>query len=602
MKKNLLLPFLAVSIIAGVAHSQLKRSSEITPQELRYHLKYLASDQLEGRRAGSRGAELAAEYIANEFKGYGLAPRGVDGTYFQPFDFIAGVNLGSPNDATASVNGKDITFILDQDFRPLGFSSSGSFRGGIVFAGYGIEAPDQHYNDYEGIDVHGKAVLVLRYHPEGDNRHSMFGRYSSVRYKAAKAKENGAALLLLVTGPADTDRDELMKLTYDQSVGDAGIPALSITQAAANRILAGNGSTIKQLQEEINKEKKPQSFVIDHASLTTHTTVDKINASSKNVVGFLEGTDPSLKNEVVVVGAHYDHLGFGGEGSGSLQPDTVAVHNGADDNGSGTVGLLELAQYFAAHRSSLKRSLLFISFSGEELGLLGSAAYVKDPTVPLASIVTMVNMDMIGRLTNRKLIVYGIGTSPGFESLMRRDADTTLFNLKLLPDGFGPSDQSSFYAKEIPVLHFFTDLHSDYHRPSDDWEKINFEGERDVLELVRKVVTDLDEDSSRPQYVKVEQPRPTGGEQAIRSYTGTIPDFGEQVEGMKLSGVREGSPAAKAGLIAGDIIIKFGTIDIKNLYDYTFALGEYKPGDEVTVIVKRGTEQKSFKLTVGRRN
>jgi Peptidase family M28/PDZ domain/PA domain len=600
MKRIAATIFLCFFVLAGRLNGQIKRSTEITVDELRYHLKYLASDELEGRRAGSHGAEMAAAYIENEFHTYGLEPLGDNGTYFQSFEFTSGVKLGDPNDVTLVANGAPSSLRMDTDFRPLGFSATAYFSGGVAFAGYGIAAPDQQYDDYNGLEVNGKAVLILRYHPEGSSQHSGFGQYSGLRYKAAKAKEKGATLVLLVTGPADTDQDGLMKLTYDQSVGDAGIPAISITQATADRMLAPKGVTIKELQETINKEKKPSSFVIPNLTITTHTTVDKIKATSKNVIGLLKGDGP-LANEVVVVGAHYDHLGYGGEGSGSLQPDTVAIHNGADDNGSGTVGLLELAQYFAAHRSDLKRSLLFISFSGEEEGLLGSAYYVRNPTIPLDRIVTMVNMDMVGRLTNRKLIVYGIGTSPSFESMIRKDADS-LFDLRLNKDGYGPSDQSSFYGAKIPVFHFFTDLHSDYHRPSDTWEKINFEGEREVLGLVRSVVTDLDDLEKRPEYVKVEQERPRGGEEAIRSYTGTIPDFGEQVEGMKLSGVRDGSPAAKAGLQAGDVIVKFGTIDIKNLYDYTFALGEYKPGDEVVVVVKRGNERKSFKLTVGRRN
>lgn len=601
MKQRVVSAVLALVVLVTFSQGQLQRSSEITAGELRYHLKYLSSDELEGRRAGSPGAEKAAAYIENEFKTYGLIPRGENGSYFQPFEFVAGVKLGTPNDASMVAKGKTIVLTLDKDFRPLGFSSTGSFAGSVAFVGYGIVASGKQYDDYAGVDVKGKAVLLLRYHPEGNNQHSEFMQYSGLRYKAAKAKEQGAALLIFVTGPADTDRDELMKLTYDESVGNAGLPAISVTQAAANAILASSGTTLQQVQEEINKQAKPKSFLVDRVTLNVHTAVDEVKKTTKNVVGFLEGNDPSLKNEIVVVGAHYDHLGFGGEGSGSLQPDTVAIHHGADDNGSGTVGLLELAQYFAAHRSTLKRSLLFISFSGEELGLLGSGYYVKNPTVALDQIAVMVNMDMIGRLNNRKLIVYGIGTSPGFESLVRHDADSS-FDLRLLKDGFGPSDQSSFYAKHIPVYHFFTDLHSDYHRPSDTWDKINFDGEKDVLELVKQVVTDLDASSTRPQYTEVKQDRPAGGEAAIRSYTGTIPDFGEQVEGMKLSGVRDGSPAAKAGLQAGDIIVKFGTIDIKNLYDYTFALGEYKPGDEVVVIVKRGNERKSFTVVLGRRN
>jgi len=590
-------------VLVSSLGAQLKRSNAITADELRTHLKYLASDELKGRRAGSEEADKAAEYIAREFKTYGLSPSGDNGTYFQSFEFVAGVRMGSNNSFSATAKGTQQEFSMDKDVRPLGFSSTGTFKGGIVFAGYGIVAKEKQYDDFEGVDVKGKAVIVLRFHPDGDNQHSEFNQYASLRYKASKAKEQGAAALIVVTGPADTDRDELMRLSYDQSAGNAGFPAFSITQAAVNRLLATSGSTIKELQEKITKDQKPHSLSLADVILQSSADVQEIKNTSKNVIGYLEGSDPVLKNEVVVLGAHYDHLGMGGEGSGSLQPDTIAVHNGADDNGSGTVGLLELAQNIASQRLKLKRSMMFVSFTGEEEGLLGSGYFVKNPTIPISRIVTMLNMDMIGRLNNRKLIVYGIGTSPGFEELARSANADSLFDLKLNKDGFGPSDQSSFYGKNIPVFHFFTDLHGDYHRPADDWDKINYDGMVQVLEYVRTIAMKLDVADMKPQYVQVEQPRPTEGSgRGIRSYTGTIPDFGEQVEGMKLSGVREGSPAAKAGLQAGDIIVKFGTIDIKSLYDYTFALGEYKPGDEVEVVVKRGNEIVKSRLTLGRRN
>jgi hypothetical protein len=362
---------------------------------------------------------------------------------------------------------------------------------------------------------------------------------------------------------------------------------------------------VKSLQDSLLATKKPRSFALGDIALDLQTDVQLVRASSDNVVALLEGSDTALQNEIVVVGAHYDHLGMGGEDSGSLKPDTIAVHNGADDNASGTAGLLELAQYFSARSPRPKRSMLFVAFSGEELGLLGSSAYVNAPTTPLDRMTVMVNMDMIGRLTDRKLIVYGIGTSPGFEKLITAHNADSSFVLKLNKDGFGPSDHSSFYGKKIPVFHFFTDLHSDYHRPSDDWQLINAGGEQKVLEFVAGIVDDLANGAERPTYVQAEPPRPMGGgdgRSGARSYTGTIPDFGEQTEGMKLAGVRDGSPAAKAGLLAGDIIIKFGKVDIKNLYDYTYALGEYKPGDEVVVVVKRGTETKSFTLKLERRS
>ncbi len=583
--------------------AQVTRTPQITPDELRLHVKYLASDELEGRLAGSMGADKAAAYIASEFKSYGLQPMGDQGTYLQHFDFVAGVTLGSKNGFVVKSGDPEVVLSLDRDFRPLGFSSSATFSGEVVFAGYGISAPDKDYDDYQGIDVKGKAVIVLRYAPAADTGRSEFEKYSSLRFKAARAKELGARALLVVTGPLDADKDDLIKLSYDQSVGNAGIPAVNLTRNVVNKILQARQVTVEALQNSLVKTKKPSSTALDGITVRLTTDVVEVRKQTANVVGFLEGHDETMKGDVIVVGAHYDHLGYGGEGSGSRAPDTVAVHHGADDNASGTAGLLELAQAFSSERDRLKRSLLFVSFSGEEEGVLGSSYFVNNPTIPLHRVVTMVNMDMIGRLNNRKLIVNGTGTSQGFDSLViRHNADST-FVLSLVKDGFGPSDQTSFYAKQIPVYFFWTDLHADYHLPSDTWDKINYKGEADIVRFVKDITEDLDRTPKKPAYLAVEMPKASGTEgRGYRVSVGTIPDFGEQVDGYKLGGVREGSPAAKAGLQAGDIIVKFGKVDVKNIYDFTYALGEYKPGDVVDVVLKRGKETVNTKVVLERKN
>jgi aminopeptidase YwaD len=592
-----------ILLFLGVSTLQAQSSPQVTARELLKHVRYLASDQLEGRRAGSRGAELAAQYIANEFKSYGLTPVGDNGTYFQNFEFASGVKPGAVNTFAYSTAAGLRSGELGKDFQPLGFSGSGTVQAGLVFAGYGISASGQTYDDYASLDVKGKAVMVLRNSPPSDSVKD-FAQFASLRYKASKAKELGAEALIVVTGPEDSDTDDLLKLNYgfDPSSGNAGIVIVNITRKLADEILRREEATVKDLQETLNRTKTPKSFAVRGVTIATTVQLTEIRKSTKNVVGFLEGRDATLKNQIIVIGAHYDHLGYGGEGSGSLKPDTVAIHHGADDNASGVAGLLELAQAYAANRSELKRSLLFISFSGEELGLLGSAYYVKNPLFPLDRTVSMINMDMIGRLRNKDLIVYGIGTSPGFEALVKKyDADSS-FVLKLNKDGYGPSDQSSFYGKKIPVLFFFTDIHPDYHRPSDTYDKINYDGEQRVVQFVEAIASDLDETPEQPQYVAVEAPRPMQAGRSTRVYMGTIPDFGEQVEGMKLAGVREGGPAAKAGLQAGDIIVKFGRVEVKNLYDFTYALAECKPGDEVDVVVKRGGETKTFRVKLEKRN
>jgi len=278
------------------------------------------------------------------------------------------------------------------------------------------------------------------------------------------------------------------------------------------------------------------------------------------------------------------------------------VHYGADDNASGTAGVLELAQAFASKRQILKRSILFIAFSGEELGALGSGYYVNKPLFPLDQTVTMLNMDMIGRMKEKTLIVYGVGTSPGFEALATKYNKDSTFTLKLVRDGFGPSDQASFYAKQIPVFHFFTDTHQDYHKPSDTYDRLNYPGAEKILKYIESMILELVSTNEKPQYVAVQMPRQQAGGRSARVTMGTIPDFGEQVQGMKLGGVREGGPEAKAGLQAGDVIVKLGRVEIKSLYDFTYALGELKPGDEVEVVFKRGTETKTAKVKLERRN
>ena len=574
-------------------------SPQITAAELQKHVKYLASDELEGRRVGSKGANAAADYIANEMKSYGLKPIGDKGTYFQNFDFVAGIKLANANTLGLMISGKTTTLVPDKDYRPLGFSSSDSFSGGIVFVGYGISDTSKKYDDYAGINVKGKAVMVLRNAPPSDSTRD-FGMLAALRYKASKARELGAKALIVVTGPEDSDNDDLMKLSYDNASGGAGILAVNITRKTADEFLKVSGKTLKTLQQEINKTKLPRSTALPTASIQLTVGLKEIVENARNVIGILEGSDPILKDQMMIIGAHYDHLGMGGEGS--LKPDTVAIHHGADDNASGTSGMLELAQAFASTRSTLKRTIIFMAFSGEEEGLLGSGYYVNHPILPLENTVAMLNLDMVGRLKGRKLIVNGVGTSQGFESLAKKYNSDSTFVLTLTKDGFGASDQASFYGKKIPVLFFFTDIHSDYHRPSDTYDKINYSGMEQVVRYVSALATDLDQTADKPVYVAVEVPRQQVTGRSTRVYMGTIPDFGEQVQGMKLSGVREGSPASKAGLQAGDIIVKFGKVEIKNLYDFTYALGEYKPGDEVDVVIKRGNESKTMHVILEKRS
>jgi hypothetical protein len=572
----------------------------ITTREILHHIKYLASDELQGRRAGTEFADKAAEYVAEEFQEYGLKPLGDNRSFYQEFEFVSGVKLGEKNALVVSVPTRTFSYSVSSDFTPLAFSKDTSTTADIVFAGYGITAKDLQYDDYTGIDVAGKAVLVLRYGPEGDNPHGNFSKHLPLRLKAMTARENGASGLLIVTGPLDEENDELPKLRYDLAFADAGIPCIHIRQSVADSILRSAGTSLKETQTKLRSNQKPGSFPIPNVSVSLTSDVRKERSRTKNIIGLLPGSDGKLKDEYLVIGAHYDHLGMGG--AGSLVPDTVAVHHGADDNASGTAGVLELAQAFASQKPETKRSILFMSFGAEEEGSLGSDYFVKHPLVPLQKIVGMVNLDEIGREKDSTLIVYGTGTSPLWDTLLTQVNTPKQFNLKRNPEGFGPSDHASFYSKDIPVLFFFTGVHEDYHKPSDTWDKINAEGEQSILEFVEKIAYDIVDREEKPLFTKADSPRQMGGNVGLRVYFGTVPDYAEQVDGLKISAVRKGSPAEKAGVMGGDIIVKFGGKTVKNIYDYTYALQEFKPGEEVELTVRRGDKTLQLKAVLERRS
>jgi aminopeptidase YwaD len=578
---------------------------EITAGELQAHVKYLASDELEGRASGSAGNRMAAEYIIHELKRYGVPPGGPNGSYTQPFSFVSSVKLGPGNSMRldgAGVEAKELA--VNTDFRPLGFSSSASVEGPVVFAGYGISAPEKQYDDYAGLDVAGKIVVVLRWAPDGDSPKSEFARHTGLREKARMAREKGALAVLLIAGPVNEADDDLMRLSFDQVAANSGIPIVSLKRALLLPAFRQAGVDLKGLQDSIKASGAPHSFPLGDLRCSLTTDVQTIHAQTANVIGMLEGTDPSLKSEYLVLGAHFDHLGWGGPNSGSMRPDTLAIHHGADDNASGTAGLLELAQQFSSVKEQLKRSIIFTFFSGEELGTLGSLYYVSHPTVPLNQTVAMINMDMIGRLQNRTLTVGGTGTSPVWEKLLEHyDRDST-FTLKLDPEGFGPSDHSSFYGKNIPVLFFFTGTHNDYHKPSDVWDRINYPGEEKVVRYAYSVAREVDGMQERPAYARVESAAGRSGAGDTRSFSvtlGIVPDFGQSTEGMKVSAVQPNRPGEKAGMKAGDTIVKMAGKKILNIYDYMGVLGELKAGDVVEIEVVRNGSPVLLKATMEKR-
>jgi aminopeptidase YwaD len=585
-------------------------TSEITAGELREYVKYLASDALEGRASGSQGNTDAAIYIAADLKLWGLKPAGDNGTFFQPFEFVSAVKAGEQNVCTVmndGLPGGKKEFVVNTDFRPLGFSATGQADAGLVFVGYGISASDKSYDDYAGVDVKDKIVLILRYAPDGSSPQSEFQRYTALRNKARVAREKGAAAMILVTGPADEADDTLIKLAIDQGAGSSGLPAITMKRDQADVMLSGSGWTVKSLQDTIRKARSPRSFAVAGTSLHLSTEITRVMSQTSNIIGYLEGNDPVLKDEVLVLGAHMDHLGKGGPGSGSMVPDTVAIHNGADDNASGTAALLELAQAFAARPKQIKRTIIFVFFSGEELGTLGSGYYVSQPFFPLKQTVAMLNMDMVGRLRDRALTIGGSGTSSTWGSLLGRENADSSFLLTLNPDGFGPSDHASFYGKDIPVLFFFTNVHDDYHKPGDDWDKLNYVGEEKITKMIYRIAEDIDTMAVRPPFTRVQvassgRGNATGDSRGFSVTLGIVPDVGESTTGMKISGVRPNGAAEKAGLKSGDIITSIGGHKVMNVYDYMGVLGELKAGQEVEVVVLRDGKEMKAMATMQKRN
>ena len=574
-------------------YAQTIFNPDITAEEIKQHITFLASDELKGRDSGTEEIKEAADYIANEFSSYGIAPA-FNNNYFQEFSFIKTIELTNKNNLAFKSNGNDLKLNLNEDYITVPFSGNADVNAKLVFAGFGISAPDLEYDDYAGTDVKDKIVVVIRNTPEPNVAHSGFDMHSALRKKTSVARDKGAAAIIFIN-PYDENKtsDDLIEFSYDRGGSIGGFSAVNVKRIFVEQLLQSEGINLKEVYDKIIETKEPSSFELQNSSAKISTEVKEVEAISWNVGGFIEGNDPELKNEWIIIGAHFDHLGMGGEGS-LYRGDEPQIHNGADDNASGTTGVLELAEKFASVKDQLKRSIAFFTFSGEELGLLGSNYLVNNLPFPVEDAVTMINMDMIGRLKDSSLIVYGTGTSSSWKDILNKYNDYG-FKLTFNDEGFGPSDHSSFYGKKIPVLFFFTGTHEDYHKPSDDTEKINFAGQKDVLDYVYNITMDIDNNPERPDYLLVE--KKTSGQMFARKvYVGTVPDFASNVDGYKISGVSEGSPAQIAGLQGGDVIISFGGKKISNIYDFTYALGDFVPGDEVYVIVKRSEEEITYKI------
>jgi hypothetical protein len=589
---------LVLALVLGPAHAQAGVPSVPPAEWLLEHVKALAAPEMEGRGSGTGGAERAARHIAAELQRAGLQPGGDAGTWEQAFTVPTGIRFAEGN-ALGITAPTPRAFVLGRDFVPLTVSADGGREGEVLFAGYGITAPDVGWDDYTGLDVRGRIVLVLegeprRTDPTGPFRRPDAYHYSLHSHKVINARQHGAAGILLVAGP-DRVTDTLPPLAG--MAPPLSIFAAAVTRATADALLAPSGTTLAAAAAAVEAGPAPRSFPVPGARAALQVALVRERGRAANVVGILPGRDARLREETIVIGAHYDHLGRGGEGS--LAPDAVgAVHHGADDNASGVAALLGLARAFAA-AGGAPRTLVFVAFAGEEMGLLGSTHYVRHPARPLDRTALMLTLDMVGRLRERTLYVGGVDGGRGLRELVSTHAGG--LTLTLRGDPFGPSDHTVFYSAGRPVLFLFTGAHADYHRPSDTPDRINAAGLAEVTAFAARVVDAVATAATPPAHVRVGAP-PASVRGGYGPFFGVVPEFGEREGGgVRVGDVRAGSPAAAAGVKAGDVIVRFAGMAVATLQDFTFALRSRRPGDRVDVTVLRDGEAHQLDAVLGER-
>jgi len=600
-------------------------AADIRDADLKQHITYLASDELGGRLTGTDGEKLATQYFADVSKQIGLAPFGDDDTYFDNFDFTAGVALGEGNTLTYL----DQSLTVDQDWKPLSFSQNGEVKAAkIVFAGYGIETPEEAtgtdgkkieaYSSYAHLDVKDKWVLVFRYLPEGitQERRNELSRYASLRYKALTARQKGARGLIVVSGPNSKVVQQLAPLSFDASLATSGIAAISVTDALGDKLLAGTGKKLKELQDKLDNGDL-MGGIDCKGTLSANIVIQQEKKKGRNVLAVLPyGEKPDPHVAPLIVSAHIDHLGSsGGSNSRAKGEEVNKIHHGADDNASGVGGVLEIAQWLADLKKqgklTLKRDIIFAAWSGEELGLLGSnhfvEAYAKmikgDASAKLTGMfAACLNMDMIGRF-QKSVVLQGLGSSSLWaKEIEKRNAPIGL-PITTQNDAHLPTDSTAFYLKGIPTLNAFTGSHADYHMPSDTADKIDYPNTTKITKLMGLIARGIATADAAPDYIAMEAPKNQGVRTGLRAYLGTIPDYAQgDTKGVKLSGVSPIGPAAKAGVKAGDIIIKLGGKEITNIYDYTYVMGDLKIGKETTITVQREGKSVDLKIMPGSRD
>jgi hypothetical protein len=524
---------------------KIKKADQPILANLKSHIEYLASDKLEGRRTGTTGELLAMNYIAEQFKLMGLQPKGTEG-FFQSFDIYEGKQINPTTQFM--INGNSLK--VESDFFPFTFSAEGSIE---AFPAIAIEESDMPWfvDLKETIDENQ------------DNPHFELNQW--IYNQAIELKKRGASALIFFN---TSDTNDKLKFEPQNKFERVKIPVVYLKKNVADKYLKDSTASVEvKMKVSIGEKKR-----------TGH-----------NVIGYVNNNAPGT----VILGAHFDHLGYGEDGHSMMPTTDRQIHNGADDNASGTAALIELARLIKnADKKELKNhNYLFIAFSGEELGLLGSKYFVDNPTINLSDVNYMINMDMVGRLNDstKVLTIGGFGTSSEWGSLIKLKEKKSPFVIRIDSTGTGPSDHTSFYRKDIPVLFFFTGLHSDYHKPSDDFQTINYLGELNVVKYIYSIVEKEDENKNKLAFLKTKEPATTTSTR-FNVRMGIMPDYAYPGTGVRVDGVSEGQPAQVAGVASGDIILQVGDYDTSSLENYMQALSKFKKGDKAIIKIKRGNE------------
>ena len=575
-------------------NSSKNSSFEITEKEIMGHIQYLSHEDRKGRKPGTRESRDVIAYLIKEFKSNGIKPGAKNQSYTQSFDIETGIELGESNFLTIN----DDSLEINKDYIPLWFSANKTESSSAIFAGYGFNINEEsvQWNDYENIDVKNKWVIVFRKSPEADNVHSIFREHSSFHKKMLVARDNGAVGIIFVSQVEDTT---LFPLNYISGYKNDGIPAVHISNETANKLFKPLGWTQEMLQETMNRSMESVNFEIPNLTIEASVELKLTKDRAANVIGILKSGNRKYREELIVIGAHFDHLGLGGERSGSRQVDTLAVHPGADDNASGVSGLLEIAQKVSSFKSKLKRSIVFIAFDAEETGLLGSKFFIENPPFPLEQVTTMINLDMIGRMKESTFTVGGVGTSLIFEPLLDSLSLNRGFTVNKTMAGFGPSDHASFYAMDIPVLFFFTGVHSDYHTPKDTWDLINVEGEKRILNYIYDLVIKLSKNNNRPLF-KESGPKSSSMSNGVQFKVslGIMPSYASTGDGLEIDGIsRKDGPAFKAGMKKGDIIKFIDGKPVNDIYEYMERLSNLEKGMTVPIKIMRNGKLITLSVT-----